>query len=162
MKTKQLFIIATSIGLFGVAHAEEGKPQRPERKMPPEMLKKFDKDGDGKLNEEERAAAKAAREEMMKAHKAEMLKKFDKDGDGKLSAEEEAAMKEERKKMMMERFDKDKDGVLSDEEKAEMRKAMMDRPGPHREGDKQQQTRDGKGKGKGKGQGGGEAPGVTE
>ncbi len=49
------------------------------------MLKKFDKDGDGKLSTEERKA-------LMKSRKAEMLKKFDKDGDGKLSAEERKAM----------------------------------------------------------------------
>ena len=49
------------------------------------MIKKFDKDGDGKLNEEERKAAEEAR-------KAEMLKRFDKDGDGKISDEERKAM----------------------------------------------------------------------
>ena len=45
------------------------------------MFKMFDKDGDGKLNEDERKAVGQARE-------AEMLKRFDKDGDGKLSEEE--------------------------------------------------------------------------
>lgn len=140
MKTKSLIIIAASFGLLGAANAQEEKRDRPERKLPPEILEKFDKDGDGKLNEEERAAAKAAREEMMEARKKEMLGKFDKDGDGELNGEEKEAMKEGRKKMMLEKFDKDGDGKLNDAERAEMRKVMQHRPGGPRG------QRDGKGK----------------
>ena len=47
------------------------------------MMKKYDKDGDGKLGEDERKA-------MMEDRKAEFIKKHDKDGDGKLSDEEKA------------------------------------------------------------------------
>lgn len=129
MKTRSLIVIAAVIGFAGAAHAEEGERDRPHRKLPPEIMEKFDKDGDGKLNEEERKAARAARGEMMESRRKEMLAKFDKDGDGKLNDEEEAAMKEERRKRMLERFDKDKDGELSDDEKAEMRKAMTDHRG---------------------------------
>ena len=50
-------------------------------------MKKFDKDGDGKLNEEERAEARKT----MEARRQEALKKFDKDGDGKLNEEERKA-----------------------------------------------------------------------
>lgn len=63
------------------------------------ILKMFDKDGDGKLNAEERAAAESAREEMGKggkrgeAGREAMLKAFDKDGDGKLSDDERDAAK---------------------------------------------------------------------
>ena len=80
------------------------------------MIKRFDKDNDGKLNDEERAAAHKAfearrgggqgsrrprgggpgagqggpdREKM----RAEMIKRFDKDGDGKLNDEERATMR---------------------------------------------------------------------
>ena len=67
----------------------EGKKGDHHHPTKEEILKKFDKDGDGKLNDEEKAAAKAAGKA---AHEAEMLKKFDKDGDGKLSDEEKAAM----------------------------------------------------------------------
>ena len=56
-----------------------------------QLIEKFDKDGDGKLNAEERKAAGEAR-------KAEFLKKFDKDGDGKISPEEKKAIAEEMKK----------------------------------------------------------------
>lgn len=73
------------------------------------ILKKFDKDGDGKLSKEERKAMQeewlkdhpeaAKRMEEMKARqearKAEILKKYDKDGDGKLSDEEKKAMRED-------------------------------------------------------------------
>ena len=46
-----------------------------------ETIKKFDKDGDGKLNEEEMKALRDAREK-------EWLEKYDTDKDGKLSDEE--------------------------------------------------------------------------
>jgi Ca2+-binding EF-hand superfamily protein len=61
--------------------------------------KPFDKDGDGKLNDEER---KAMMEAMQKRRPnagpqfQEMMKKFDKDGDGKLNEEERKAMREAR------------------------------------------------------------------
>lgn len=128
MKTMTLITIAAAIGLSGAAHAEEGKKERPPHKLPPEIIAKFDKDGDGKLNEEEHAAAKAAREEMQAARKKEMLEKFDKDGDGKLNEEEKMAAHEGMKKKMLEKFDKDGDGELSEEERKEMRKAMPHRP----------------------------------
>ena len=57
-----------------------------------EILKKFDKDGDGKLSQEERQAMREDRKAEIEARHADMIKKFDKDGDGKLSDEERAAM----------------------------------------------------------------------
>lgn len=42
------------------------KPARPKRPSRAEVLKRFDKDGDGKLNDEEKAAAKAAARERKK------------------------------------------------------------------------------------------------
>jgi hypothetical protein len=93
------------------------------------MTEKFDKDGDGKLSEEEKAAAKAAHKEKMAERKAKFMEKFDKDGDGDVSEEEmtaaKAAHKEkvaERKAKFMEKFDKDGDGTLSEEEKAAIKK----------------------------------------
>jgi Ca2+-binding EF-hand superfamily protein len=138
MKTRTLIVIAAVIGLFGAAHAEGSKEERRPHKLPSEIIEKFDTDGDGKLNEEERAAAKDA-------HKKEILEKFDTDGDGELNAEEKKAAHEARKKRLLERFDKDGDGELNDEERAEIPK----RPG-------------GKGPRPGKGGGEAEAPGIHE
>lgn len=132
MKTKVMIIIAAAIGLTGAAHAEEGKRERGAHTIPPEIIAKFDKDGDGKLNEEERKAAKAAREEMEAARKKEMLEKFDTDKDGELNEAERVAMRSEMKKRMLEKFDKDGNGELSEEERAEMRKHFKDRPGHDR------------------------------
>jgi hypothetical protein len=57
------------------------------------MMEKFDKDGDGKLSDEEKSAAKAAHKEMMTERKAKFMEKFDTDGDGELSDEEKAVTK---------------------------------------------------------------------
>lgn len=61
---------------------KEGKKggKRGGHRPSPEMIKEFDKDGDGKLNEEERKALRAAM----------ILKRFDEDGSGDLDAEEQA------------------------------------------------------------------------
>ena len=48
-------------------------------------MKRFDKDGDGKLSDEEKAEMEKTRQEMMK--------KFDTDGDGKISKEEREKMR---------------------------------------------------------------------
>jgi len=157
MKTNTLIVIAAAIGLSGAVHAEEGKGPRPPHKLPPEVIAKFDKDGDGKLNDDEKAEAKAARGEREATRKKEMLEKFDADKDGKLNDDEKAAMREEVKKKMLEKFDKDGDGELNEDEKAEMLKTMPPHPG----GPKRPK---GKGDGPRPGKGGGdvEAPGAGE
>jgi Ca2+-binding EF-hand superfamily protein len=131
------------------AHGDRG--QRAERAMSPELLKEFDKDGDGKIGEDERPAM----HEAMKARgEARMLKEFDKDGDGKLSDTEREAAKargEEMRKKMLDRFDADKDGQLSDDERAAMRKEM----GAEGWGGRERGPRgEGRGRGEGKPQGG--------
>ena len=107
--------LAMLLGSVGEAAPGQGKAKgaRPQEKgngqnVPAEVLKRFDKDGDGKLNETERAAAKKAHDERGGRPgqpggdgkpgdgkmKEEILKRFDKDGDGKLNeAERAAAMK---------------------------------------------------------------------
>ena len=96
MKIISTTILALSL-CFGLSAEPEkkgkkgGSEGRPSRE---EMLKKFDKDGDGKLNEEERAAL---REEGQKRRK-EIIAKFDKDGDGKLNEDERKAAGAEMRK----------------------------------------------------------------
>ncbi len=127
MKTTTLMTLGAMIGTCLIASAQDG-PKRPPRHQgppPPEILEKFDKDGDGKLSPEERQAAREAHKAMAEERRKEMLEKFDADKDGKLSPEERTKMQEERKAEMLKKFDKDGDGKLSPEE----RKAMPRPPG---------------------------------
>ncbi len=84
--TTAFLLSATSL-LGGTAQAEEQDKQDRRAKM----LEQFDTNGDGKLDETER---KAAREAM----KAKVLEEFDADGDGELNEEEKAKAKEARRK----------------------------------------------------------------
>ena len=59
-----------------------------------EMFIFADKDGDGKLSDEERAAAHKA----MQERREKCLKEFDADGDGTLNEDERAAAREARGK----------------------------------------------------------------
>ncbi len=76
-----------------------------------EILKKFDANKDGKLDEKERAAARESMGGEFAKRRAEIIKKFDKDGDGKLNEEERAAaikaMREHRAKHTGDRRKKD-------------------------------------------------------
>lgn len=127
---KKVITVATLL-VAAVCMAEEkaASPKRAEHpqgarghSMPPQLMKelvaKYDKDGDGKLNETEMKAAREARQ-------AEMIKKYDKDGDGKLSEEEMKAAREARQAEMIKRFDKDGDGKLSEEERKAARDSFM-------------------------------------
>lgn len=100
-----------------------------------EMLKKYDKDGDGKLSDEERRAMFADRKAAIEKQHRELEKKFDKNGDGKLDDQERAAMRADMQKrypaagaqineQMIKRFDKDGDGKLSEEERQAMRETL--------------------------------------
>lgn len=98
-----------------------------------DIMKRFDKNKDGKLDEDEKAAAKAYNMERGKGPGADragglgkkVVERFDKDGDGKLNDAEkaEAAKAFETNPRMLKRFDADKDGKLNDTEKAAARDA---------------------------------------
>ncbi len=128
-------------------------PPRHMRKLPKELIAKFDADKDGKLNREERQAmwedwAQKHPEEVkkMQERRKAFLDKYDTDKDGKLNKEERQAMRkdwaqknpeiakkfEEHHKAMLDKYDVDKDGKLSREEFREMRQdRQANRPGPH-------------------------------
>lgn len=101
MKKMLTMSLVLSLGglLAGAAEGEnKPKPAVPPAGAPPagvyrvpEAYKKYDKNGDGKLDEEERKALQKERQE-------EMMKKYDKNGDGKLDETERQAMVEDRKK----------------------------------------------------------------
>ena len=83
MKTK---LMIGMMVFFGIAAASGASGKKEDKKHQEklrikQLIERFDKDKDGKLNAEERAAAS-------KARKAEILKKFDKDKDGKLNKAE--------------------------------------------------------------------------
>ncbi len=94
MKTLLAITLGLSISGWTLRAAEgEAKPA-----VPPdaavrraEMIKKYDKNGDGKLDPDESAAYKKDRD-------AEMLKKYDKNGDGKIDQAERQVVQEDAKK----------------------------------------------------------------
>ena len=114
---KKILIFLSAVGLTIGLYAKpekggkktgsgEGRPSREE------VMKKFDKDGDGKLNEEEKAELRKKMAERGAGRKAPpfIMEKFDKDGDGKLSEDERAEARkamEARRAEMIEKFDKD-------------------------------------------------------
>ncbi|MDP6637512.1 MAG: hypothetical protein QGG42_21645 [Phycisphaerae bacterium] len=98
----------------------------------PETIKKFDKDGDGKLNSDERRAAWGER---METRRQEFMKQYDTNGDGKFDEKEREAIRDSFRKRMEDwgrrrterRYDKDGDGELNAEEKAAMEKGEAER-----------------------------------
>lgn len=101
-------LLLTAVLLIaGVSFAQDAQAKKPkaERRAPnmerilekPEVIKEFDKDGDGKLSDAEKSVAKETMKKRHDEKRAEMIKKFDKDGDGKLNAEEQKAMREAMK-----------------------------------------------------------------
>jgi len=135
--------------LAGTAQADpEGRRGR--RGMPPKLrqklLEQFDANGDGRLDETERAAAKAAMQAKREERKQQILERFDADGDGQLNDEEKAAAKEAFKAKMKERFDKNGDGELDEQERRALkrhlkhRKRMRHRRGGRGCGDDSAQT----------------------
>lgn len=116
------------------------------------ILKRFDKDGDGKLSNEEKTAALKPRDGLGmgpgglgpegRPNFQEMIKRFDKNGDGQLNEEERAAAREAFARMggppggpggipsgeeVLKRFDRDGDGKLNSEEPAAARSAFGQR-----------------------------------
>src|SRR5262245_52195488 len=113
---KKILILSLGLSLSGLlARAADGdaKPGAPRGQS--EILKKYDKNGDGKLDEEERAAARKDREQ-------EMLKKYDKNGDGKLDDTERQAMRDEIRKQREEALSRRQAEQKKKEEKKEEKK----------------------------------------
>ncbi len=93
-----LSILALLACVPATASAQDGAKKKHGKKHEA-LLKKFDKDGDGKLSKEERAAAKEFKEKRKGEEgrggklRGKILRRFDKDGDHKLSDAERAALK---------------------------------------------------------------------
>jgi hypothetical protein len=107
----------------------ESKPMNEQRQA--ELLKRFDKNGDGKLDEAEKTAAKDYNREQHneRANKAgqnlrkKAVAKYDKNGDGKLDDAERAEIINDPK--VIKRFDKNNDGKLDESEKEAAREGFV-------------------------------------
>jgi Ca2+-binding EF-hand superfamily protein len=71
------------------SHAQEAAPEKKLTKA----KEKYDADKDGRLSDEEKAAAKEGAKAKAKETRAEKLAKYDANGDGKLDDAEKARMK---------------------------------------------------------------------
>jgi hypothetical protein len=91
-----LAITALSLGLLASQAADDQPQPKPAAPLDAaakraEMIKKYDKNGDGRLDAQESAAYKKDRD-------AEMLKKYDKNGDGKIDEAERQVAQDDIKK----------------------------------------------------------------
>lgn len=83
------------------------------------ILQKYDTNGDGKLDDQERAALRADMKAKWEAKRAEVLAKYDTNKDGKLDPAERKVMVDDRATEQFQKMDANKDGVVSlDEFKA--------------------------------------------
>jgi hypothetical protein len=111
------------------------RPELNERQR--ELLAKFDANHDGRIDDQEKLAARAymrgANGGGPKERYKKALKLFDKNGDGVLDDAERAEAEKAREEFqanraaVMARFDKNHDGVLDDAERAEAIKAREER-----------------------------------
>ena len=96
MNIKYLPILAIAVGI-GIATTNAGRDRTFGDGKLPEILAQFDLNEDGKIDEEERQAAKEARRAARAERRAERVAEFDTDGDGELSDEEKEAARDARR-----------------------------------------------------------------
>ncbi|MBI2813826.1 MAG: hypothetical protein HYX71_06045 [Opitutae bacterium] len=99
-----------------------------------ELIRRHDKNGDGRLDDAEKAAAHAAMRKQGgggNERRKQILKRFDKDGDGQLDDAEQAEAAKFRAEQVK-KFDRDGDGQLNDAERATARRGIMGDQTPRR------------------------------
>ena len=116
-------------GSGDIGSMSEESAATPEDRYRQEMIRRFDKNGDGRLDAAELKEAEKARALLEKNGGVDkfrqlVLKRFDKNGDGRLDEAERAEAAKFRAEQIK-KFDKDGDGQLNDAEKAEALKAFM-------------------------------------
>ena len=90
-------------GLIASVQAAEAKSKEDARKAKmAELLKQYDKNNDGKIDDAEEEVIRADRKKAEEAKKAavlsELVKKYDKNGNGKIDDDEEEAIRADRLK----------------------------------------------------------------
>jgi len=101
-----------ALGAVSVSWAEKPEGTK-EKATPAGVLKKYDANQDGKLDDTEKAAMEADKAKQKAAAEAKVLAKYDANKDGKLDDSEKAAMEADKKAMA----EKRKEGM--DKKKAE-------------------------------------------
>lgn len=99
-------------------------------KMRAEAVKRFDTDGDGQLNDAERAVARSQWDARGAEVRELMVRRYDADGDGQLNEQEREAARQEMREVRREisdrlvpQYDLDGDGELNEQERAAARPA---------------------------------------
>ncbi|MEO6950199.1 MAG: hypothetical protein ABI321_00195 [Polyangia bacterium] len=119
--------LLTLLGGSAVAFAQEGGPMDSAANNDPgcvakrdtfrsKMLARYDQNGNGTLDDGERAKMRADFQEKRQEKRQEKLARFDVNKDGVLDPSEKAAMRTERAEHVLARLDVNKDGVLSIDE----------------------------------------------
>ncbi|MBK9034739.1 MAG: EF-hand domain-containing protein [Myxococcales bacterium] len=99
-------------GATGLALANgRGGPDRAAKRA--EMMKRADTNGDGKIDDAERAAMRATMQAQHEAQRKAMLAKYDANKDGKLDDAEHTAIRNDRAAERFKALDTNHDGALS-------------------------------------------------
>src|ERR1041385_6964128 len=110
MLTKLKLALAVSgsllAGVVGIAAAHPGGAGKAE------LIKKYDANGDGKLDDAERATLKTDMKAKREAMKQKVLARFDTNKDGKLDQGERAVMKDELATEAFKKIDVNGDGQI--------------------------------------------------
>jgi len=126
-KLRLALLIAAPLvaGATSYAVAEGGAPDHQD------LIQKFDKNGDGKLDDAERAQRKAAFEARRAERQQAALARYDLNHDGKLDDAERAAMRDAKLAARFQAMDQDGDGKLT---LAEFKAGAAGKAGFHRHG----------------------------
>jgi Ca2+-binding EF-hand superfamily protein len=108
-KLKLALLIAAPLVAGATTYAVAGD-DAPARK---DVIEKFDKNGDGKLDDAERAQRKAAFEARHAERRKEVLARYDANKDGTLDDAERKAMRDDKLAQRFQAMDKDGDGKLT-------------------------------------------------
>ncbi len=115
-KTKMALVVCGSLIAGGIGLAAAQPAAANDQPIRTQVIQKYDTNGDGVIEGNERAAMRADFKAKREARRAKMLAKWDTNHDGKLEPNELAAMREAKAEKMFKHLDVNGDGTLSFEE----------------------------------------------